>query len=271
MTNYNNTLEVTLVLTQKCNIKCWYCYWNEEKDIRETVDHDFNKIVEFIKLHKKDHLLFQFYGGEPTIHPKLIEYADILYEEFDSVEIFMHTNLLRSAKYFEQFNKYDNFQIYCSFHSDWVPNVDKWLEKVYLLKNSIVNLVLQETNFKQILQLFYKLLNRREVWICPINQMIGTEAYDDMKSTWTLDDIHEHSYKNYENQMCKPGFIIRENGDVMRCWAQMDRRYKIFNIYTDPMKHIQDWTYCVSKICFCDQAYLRMDMKKYYRMIHAKK
>jgi len=270
MIDYNKTLEITFVITQKCNIKCWYCYWNDEKDIRETVEHDFNKVIEFIKVHKKKNLFFQFYGGEPTLHPKLIEYADRLNEEFDNVTLLMHTNLLRSKKYYEQFNKYDDFLINCSFHSDWVKNVDEWFEKVYLLKNSEVFFMLQENNTKQILRLYYKHSNRKKLWICPIHQILGTETYKNMKSSYDLEDIYEHSYNNYKNQMCKPGFIIRENGDIMRCWAQMPRRYKIFNIYKDPMKHIQDWTFCVSKICFCDQAYPRMEMKEYYRLTHGK-
>lgn len=270
MTDYNNALEITFVLTQKCNIECWYCYWNEERDIRETVDHDFDKVIEFIKLHERKHLLFQFYGGEPTIHPKLIEYADILNKEFNSIDMWMHTNLLKSKRYFEQFNKYDNFRVNCSFHTDWIPDVDKWFEKVYELNNSVIYLMLQANNFDQIEKLYFENVNKKFVWICPVHQILETETYDKMKDTFDKDHIYEHGFGSYKNLMCKPGFVIRENGDIMRCWAQMAHRYKIFNLYTNPMKHIHDWTICGFKVCYCDQPYPRMKPTEYYRMNNGK-
>lgn len=270
MIDYDNALEITFVLTQKCNIKCWYCYWNEEKDIRETVDHDFDKVIEFIKIHEREKLLFQFYGGEPTIHPKLIEYTDILNKEFNNVDLWMHTNLLQSKKYFEQFNKYNNYRINCSFHSDWVPNIDKWIEKVYSLNNSTIYLMLQDNNFDLIKELYDKNVNKKTVWICAIHQILETEIYYKMKKTFPKEHIYEHEFGSYKNLMCKPGFVIRENGDIMRCWAQMAHRYKIFNLYTNPMKHIPDWTICGFKVCYCNQPYPRMKPTEYYRRNHGK-
>jgi sulfatase maturation enzyme AslB (radical SAM superfamily) len=270
MIDYDNTLEIALVLTQKCNIKCWYCYWNEEKDIRETVEHDFDKVIEFIKLHERKNLAFQFYGGEPTIHPKLIEYTDRLKKEFVDVELSLFTNLLKSKEYFSQFNKYINFRINCSFHTDWIPDIDKWFEKVYLLKYSSIYLILQENNFDKIKKAYFENVNKKTVWVCPIYQILGTDVYYKMKETFPKEHIHEHSFGEYKNLMCKPGFIIRENGDIMRCWAQMGQRYKIFNLYTDPIKHIPDWTICGFSTCFCEQEYPRMKPTEYYRKTHGK-
>jgi sulfatase maturation enzyme AslB (radical SAM superfamily) len=270
MIDYNNTLELTFVLTQKCNIKCWYCYWNKEKDIRETVEHDFDKVIEFIKLHEKKNLLFQFYGGEPTIHPKLIEYTNILNKTFNNVSLLMHTNLLKPRKYFEQFNKYDNFKINCSFHTDWIPDVEEWFKKVYMLNNSVIYFILQENNFDQIEKLYFENVSKKTVIISPIEQILGTETYYRMKEIFPKEHIHEHSFKNYKNLMCKPGFIIRENGDIMRCWAQMVHKYKIFNLYTDPIRHIPDWILCGFPVCFCEQAYSRIKPTEYYRKNHEK-
>ena len=268
--NYDTGLEITFVLSRTCNIQCWYCYWLEEKDLRKNVDHAFNKVIGFIKLHEREHLLFQFYGGEPTISPNLIEYAIRLNEEFKNVDLLMHTNLIRSKQYFEQFNQFDNFRINCSFHSDWIPDVNKWMEKVYLLKDSAIYLMLQENNFDQIEKLYFENVNKKPIQICPIHQILETETYYKMMETFPKEHVFEHGFGNYKNLMCKPGFIIRENGDIMRGWAQMSHFYKIFNLYTDPIKRIHDWTICGFPVCYCDQDYPRMKPTEYCRLKNGK-
>lgn len=264
MIDYSKILEVTLVLTQKCNLNCWYCYWHDEPDVRETVDHDFEKVIEFIKVHWRDKLYFQFYGGEPTIHPKLIEYTDRLHEEFDP-KIYMHTNLMRSVNYFKQFNKYPDFNVHCSFHSDHVVDIEGWFRKAYAIKNSKIYFMVQENNFDLIYDLYLKHREQKKCYVCPIRQILNTDLHDHIRDVIVQNDIYEHSFQGFRHMMCMPGYIIRENGDVMRCWAQMQQRYKIMNIYKDEMKRIPDWMLCGYHTCFCDQPYPRKTPKEYVK------
>lgn len=264
--DYSKILEVTFVLTQKCNIDCWYCYWHYEPDVRDTVEHDFNKVIEFLKLHKREGLYFQFYGGEPTIHPKLIDYTDQLHEEFDSPKVFMHTNLLRSKKYFEQFNKYPDFNVHCSFHSDWVKDIDGWFSKVHAIKNSKIYFMVQEGNFELVYDLYLKHKDTKKCFVCPIKQILNTNLHYNIRDVVSQKDIYEHHYLSYRHKMCMPGYIIRENGDVMRCWAQMQQRYKIFNIYEDKMKKVDPWMFCGFETCFCDQPYKRLKPNEYIKV-----
>lgn len=263
MTDYSKILEITFVLTQKCNADCWYCYWHTERDVRNTVKHDFDKVIEFIKLHMRDELYFQFYGGEPTIHPKLIEYTERLHDEFVYPKIFMHTNLMHSKAYFKQFNKYPDFNVHCSFHSDIVKDIDKWFEKVYAIKNSKIYFMVQENNWDLIYDLYLKHKDKKKCFICPIKQILNTDLHDHIRDVIVQNDVYEHKFQGFRHMMCMPGFIIRENGDVMRCWAQMQSFYKIFNIYEDEMRRVPDWLLCGYHTCFCDQPYLRKTVKEY--------
>jgi len=77
------SLEVQLVLTEKCNFKCDYCYLSLKKT-RMTVDKfkDFyyNQLKECMELHRCDTYHIVFFGGEPLLEMKLIdEIHDIVY------------------------------------------------------------------------------------------------------------------------------------------------------------------------------------------------
>ncbi|MGL5714069.1 MAG: radical SAM protein [Paraclostridium sp.] len=85
---YQNSINsVLLEVTEKCNLRCKYCIYNENYDgYREfgKIDMDFSiaeKAIDFLINHSKenDNLHIGFYGGEPLIKfdliKKCIEYA----------------------------------------------------------------------------------------------------------------------------------------------------------------------------------------------------
>ena len=76
---YTNKLVIEFKPTDKCNFDCSYCCFHDNKSIplpRET----FNKYLEVLRqrgTEKKEVYLF-VYGGEPTKHPDLVEFIDII-------------------------------------------------------------------------------------------------------------------------------------------------------------------------------------------------
>ena len=80
---------VCIAVTWDCNLKCKFCsIW--KKKTHEFIDPD-----EFIEQFKKsgvDYPLFAVYGGEPTLHPKIVYFYEKLEESFPDVAKSIVTN-----------------------------------------------------------------------------------------------------------------------------------------------------------------------------------
>jgi len=89
--------KISIQLTSDCNwrCKCCICFKDDDNIVREYMsDYIFKKIIVDIKEFKSDipfiHLVH--YVGEPTLHPKFIEYIHTLSNEFVNSTIVFHTN-----------------------------------------------------------------------------------------------------------------------------------------------------------------------------------
>ena len=90
-----------IVLTNKCNLKCSYCFANEIKN-SETSEFDiinFKKAVDFIKTGKNERL--GIVGGEPTIHPNFREFIELLNNDNQIFNYILFTNGIEIAKYID--------------------------------------------------------------------------------------------------------------------------------------------------------------------------
>lgn len=109
---------VTFRLNDKCNMSCEYCRWYDGENYRnplETVDALFNF---FIKQNFKT-VLFYFHGGEPGIHPQVIETLEHLrkWEQETKIKVIIEfqTNLSYGTKKLSKIIKLiDNLSI--SYH-----------------------------------------------------------------------------------------------------------------------------------------------------------
>jgi len=72
-------IQISLRVTEKCNIACEYCLWHngtryETEDIIRIID----KVYEYFKLVQKDKALIYFHGGEPTTQPEIVRILDYI-------------------------------------------------------------------------------------------------------------------------------------------------------------------------------------------------
>ena len=75
---------MNIAITQNCNLDCPYCFApnGESKDpeLRMT-EEDYDFAINFFK--RSDNRVFKIFGGEPTIHPKFMEfYKKVIYDPF---------------------------------------------------------------------------------------------------------------------------------------------------------------------------------------------
>ncbi|BES81370.1 tetraether lipid synthase Tes [Pyrodictium abyssi] len=78
----NHTALANLVVTNRCDLSCWYCFFYAEK-MGYVYEPTLEQIREMIRQYKKEGVTMsvQITGGEPTLRPDLIEIIKLLKDE----------------------------------------------------------------------------------------------------------------------------------------------------------------------------------------------
>ncbi|MEM3341104.1 MAG: TIGR04084 family radical SAM/SPASM domain-containing protein [Thermoplasmata archaeon] len=62
-----------IILTRKCNLNCRYCGEGEGISEKRRIEYRIEDLTAFLDKDKSDRLVINFYGGEPTLEPELME------------------------------------------------------------------------------------------------------------------------------------------------------------------------------------------------------
>lgn len=78
--DYSDCVELVISLTNACNLRCKYCFIGEEgctiKNIStDNIEKSLKLLGELAEQKNKKTVYIQFFGGEPTLRPDLIEYT----------------------------------------------------------------------------------------------------------------------------------------------------------------------------------------------------
>lgn len=100
--NYQNfDYEVTFRMNQCCNLDCEYCEWKNGDNYEYTIE-SIDKIYAYFKKYNIKRVHFYFHGGEPTVHPLIIQTLErIRYHELENdiyTEIEYQTNFAYNKK-----------------------------------------------------------------------------------------------------------------------------------------------------------------------------
>lgn len=116
---------INVILTNACNLKCDYCYEQHEYDFGRFTPTTLKQAYDFLRdandMPKKR---FQFFGGEPLIHKRLImdffdTYEDELSKYADYMRIDMVTNgTLLSKSFIDRYFGFDFTDILISIDTD---------------------------------------------------------------------------------------------------------------------------------------------------------
>ena len=265
-----NTMFLTLILTQACNLNCEYCDVLEDvrKTRKMTVD-DAQKIIDFIEYqdYKMPNLVIHFFGGEPTLNDNLDDIVKLFKDHFKNkrnIDYLITTNLHDDSTV-----ELDQDLIYAaSFHSDKISELDMpfWFDRAKLLWANFqlhhVVLMLHDDNMELIEQLYLKYGKQIPCIIAPITQFIGTELYEKYKYDFVekhkidpFDDGEHELFFGLEDKksihMCRAGFIIDEFGNVYNCWNEYHQPPNQ-NIFQDPKVKMPIWHPCTNYSSNCD-------------------
>lgn len=146
---------VEIKLTTKCNYNCYYC--TSDPDIGMPGHNNKNRISAFnltnicelintIKLVTNRSVDVFIYGGEPTLHPDLVNIVNTInsnLDESDSIDIL--TNMSKPIKWFDKFiskiNKPINVTIHGSYHRTQTSYLSYVTKCVKLKSASMLGLV----------------------------------------------------------------------------------------------------------------------------------
>lgn len=87
---FGKKIELTVQMTNKCNCGCTFCSNSNFKDY----DFDKEKFKEMFQVLKHNYIIAKvaFTGGEPTLHPDLVEIVDYVRNNLTKSEIVINTN-----------------------------------------------------------------------------------------------------------------------------------------------------------------------------------
>lgn len=161
-------------LTNWCNYKCSYCYMLGKMD-EEYKPYDKAYKLVLARLQRVNTPFYlELLGGEPTVHPKLLDILNGLNELNNCIQVDLITNLSRSFNFFKKINNLaiSKLNIMASFHYEYNLNNDKWINKCVQIKQELpninlfvsMNLPANKKYWKQVKEV-KKLLESKEVQV----------------------------------------------------------------------------------------------------------
>jgi organic radical activating enzyme len=135
--DYNEYLSIQYAFTNVCNYKCNYCWPDSHSGTSRWPDFDiicknFDHLISVYKTHfNKKVIRFHILGGEPTLWPKLGEFAKFIYEKH-GCRMTMSTNGSRTLRWWNEYAEYFN-DIQVSVHHEYCDtnHIKKVLDCIY--------------------------------------------------------------------------------------------------------------------------------------------
>lgn len=143
---YDMPLQVDWMLTTRCNYRCTYCFHygygrTPPPQLPFSTLEQLKNAVNNIASLNRPHYDITFTGGEPTIHPHMIDLIYMLRDKLQERlrEILIITNGSRNEKFYQkivEIAKSLNISMQVSVHTDHV-DMEHFLELIELLSNNV--------------------------------------------------------------------------------------------------------------------------------------
>ena len=267
--NYNQITFIFNVINY-CNFNCEYCCENCNIITNNYLLLDFQKIFFFIKkiikqTNKK--IIISIYGGEPTLHPGLLEFCEKIYLLYPNITIEVFSNFSANILLYEKLLSY-NVQLILTYHYYSALKINlNFIDKLKLinfkfLKNISIYIMLEQQyidilfNTYNVIFNYFKSLNKlrkSQIMIKIIrstdifnskysiqNKLKFNQFIDKLDSKYFLEFIYNNniiSHKNLEKinclfkyWICSAGvtsYYINVYGNIYACQSK-EQNEKIF-------------------------------------------
>lgn len=118
----SSDLRIEFMIGNLCNYSCWYCFPGSFEGTHRFPDYDLivKNLLHLVNRYKakgKKRIFLHIIGGEPTLWPKLGEFAELFSKEGCLISI--STNASRTIRWWEEYAKFFD-KVIISFHHERV-------------------------------------------------------------------------------------------------------------------------------------------------------
>ncbi len=229
--------------TMFCNFQCSYCCVQSPKYTKgekfEFTRENFHLVINFLKNQNANGIIFEFFGGEPTLNPDLFYFIDKLKTNFaPNLHMILMTNLSAPVELYKKLPS--EMELVIGFHTAFY-NIDKYLEKAVQLKDRFYKfltiLMIHKDNHLLLGPRIKDFKNLGlETTVCPLlddnfqfqdrSEDFGIEydsRYTQMKSEVIDSDMNPLSereameIKSFKGMLCFPNINIKKDGSIEIC------------------------------------------------------
>ncbi len=272
--------QITFEVTQKCNLRCDYCiYQDDNHKFRDFSQHEnmsfeiVKKVIDYSKDKMKDEFYITFYGGEPLLNFSLIKQCVEYVKSLNCSNTIMYsltTNLtLMTKEIAEYFASVPNFTVVCSIdgnqqlHDEHRKGIDgkgsfehvmeglKNLRTAYGKRdeNIIVNMVITPPYTRERFDIIQKFFEE-----CPYLNERNTILFS-YADHGIRHDVHELK----QREKITDSIMFMEHYNPLQCWSLEQYRE------TDTPNRIFTWGSMLKGLLKIHKRGLSdMPMKKYY-------
>jgi len=266
----DNWIYIKFETTKYCNFACSYCCANAPKIENHNMEYtkeNFENVIEFLKAQESDGIIFEFFGGEPTLNLNLLHFIERLKTEFKNIVILLLTNLSKPIEYYKTLPT--DLHICTGYHSQF-NNIEKYIEKGILIKehfDCFTSIVLANRsnesyifdNAKMMMEAglnisLQSIIQQSEYFYNKysvnhkkdgnieynINYDIKVANAYDMEGNEITDP---ENYENFKGLICYPTIEIMHDGSIRQCC--MNNNYNIHKC----IKKIKKYTLCHRSYC----------------------
>lgn len=172
-TDFDDYLNVSYAFTNTCNYNCNYCYPPSKEGTHRFPDYDIlvknlDHMLDIYKTHfNKKNIRINLLGGEPTLWPKLGEFAQHCHTRHNC-RVTMNTNGSRTLRWWKEYAQYfDDIQI--SVHHEFVDvsHVINVLDEIYSTGNvmTAAQVLMDPLHWNKCMSIMNQLLKHDTPWL----------------------------------------------------------------------------------------------------------
>ena len=247
--NYNincNDVYITIYFCDMCNYNCWYCYNNNYSGTYLNII----LLQQFIKSlkHVKSNIYIDLVGGEPSLHPNLLQFCQFCQQEHIFISIY--TNFSLSIQLYNQLINYD-VKLVLTYHGKYKHQFLTKLKNLNIVKYTSqvleINIMYDPREYIDALNMYDQLYNdiyKECVFLRYVN--FDTQIYNDK----TI--LNEFYIRNTQsaNKEANTMYYIKYNDNT-------------FDILTEADIHLYDIKHFKSFLCDSGKNYIYIDKYGY--------
>jgi len=178
----HNRLHIGYTIGTTCNYKCHYCFdgcndgqyrFPNNFDLVKT---NFGHIIDLYRENfSKEHIRIHLTGGEPTLWPKLGEFAEFISKEKEC-KISLSTNGSRTLNFWKRYSKYFD-DIHISIHNEGcdVAHLIEVMDWVYNNEPDVLingTVLMDKLNWQRCVNIVEKLKSHPTEWLLKVRPIL---------------------------------------------------------------------------------------------------